>query len=208
MKRYLATLILLGPILGFANTSDNTTPILDIFVTAHNELDQEGVDPEKCDNNTDDNEWKQGYWCIWGADKPDKGYPETGMIEEGTYLDDRKNGEWIKYHKDGKTPRLIGNYENNRPNGGYKKFYPTGGLMEEGTFEGGKLKEVYKRYHENGIVAQSKTFNEEGKEEGTVSFFFDDGTPEFVFQKKNGVTVGTATRFYPNGDVKERNSRI
>ncbi|MBD3636140.1 MAG: hypothetical protein HUJ25_02265 [Crocinitomicaceae bacterium] len=199
MKRLLTVLVFVIPFAGFSFIKGDVLPVKDMEA----EIEQDGVDPDGHPNVTDDNGLKQGMWTIWGHMKPEKGYPEDGKIEEGPYKDDRKNGEWIKYHKDGKTPRLVGVYVNNRPNGAYKKYYEHGGIMEEGTFSGGKQQEVFRRYHENGNVAQEKTFNENGKEDGKVAYYFEDGTPEFVYEKKDGVTVGTATRYYPNGDVKE-----
>lgn len=199
MKRIYTILAITLPLVGFAYSPNGEEPAK----VADADIEQEGVDPEGYPNETDENGLKQGMWTIWGHMKPEKGYPENGKIEEGPYKDDRKNGEWIKYHKDGKTPRLVGMYVNNRPNGAYKKYYENGGIMEEGTFSGGKQKEVFKRYHENGNIAQEKTFNENGKEDGKVAYYFEDGTPEFVFEKKDGVTVGTGIRYYPNGDVKE-----
>lgn len=59
-------------------------------------------------------------------------YPPDGKVGEGKYKDDRKVGVWIKYHTDGKTPKLKGTYENNRPTGHYQKFYKDGTLLEEG----------------------------------------------------------------------------
>ncbi|UKN00911.1 hypothetical protein K6119_14340 [Paracrocinitomix mangrovi] len=199
MKRIVALFTFVIPIAGLSfNEVVEVKPLSFKLM-----IEQEGEDPQGYPNKTDEQGMKQGMWTIWGHMKPEKGYPEKGKIEEGPYKDNRKNGEWIKYHKDGKTPRLIGVYENNRPNGAYKKYYENGGIMEEGTFSGGKQKEVFKRYHENGNVAQEKTFNADGKEDGKVAYYFEDGTPEFVFTKKDGVTVGTGTRYYPNGDVKE-----
>lgn len=199
MKRFYTILTFVIPFAAFTFSPDEVVTVY----PPHTDIEQEGVDPEGYPNETDENGLKQGMWTIWGHMKPDKGYPENGKIEEGPYKDNRKNGEWIKYHKDGKTPRLIGEFVNNRPNGAYKKYYEHGGVMEEGTYSGGKQKEVFKRYHENGNVAQEKTFNDVGKEDGKVAYYFEDGTPEFVFNKKDGVTVGTGTRYYANGDVKE-----
>lgn len=199
MKRFYTILAFVIPVAGFASINDGVMPLYPIDL----DIEQEGVDPEGYPNETDENGLKQGMWTIWGRMNPEKNYPEDGKIEEGPYKDDRKNGEWIKYHQDGKTPRLVGFYVNNRPNGAYKKYYETGGVMEEGTFSGGKQQEVFKRYHENGNVSQEKTFNDNGKEDGKVAYYYEDGTPEFVFNKKDGVTVGTGTRYYPNGDVKE-----
>lgn len=168
------------------------------------EIRQEGVDPAKDAPNAKDAQGrKQGMWIIWGKEYPDKGYPEDGRIEEGPYKDDKKEGTWIKYHPDGKTPRLTGEYVGGRPNGKYTKYYPTGVVKEEGTFYAGKQKEVFRLYHENGQVAEEKTFNDDGKEDGKVTMWFPNGNKEFEFEKVNGVTTGKAVRYYPNGDVKE-----
>lgn len=105
-------------------------------------------------NRVDEKGMKQGYWVIYGRDMPDKGYSADGKIEEGIYKDDRKNGVWIKYHKDGKTPRLEGTYVNNRPNGPYKKFYESGIVMEEGNFSGGKLIGDQIIFYESGCMAK------------------------------------------------------
>lgn len=207
MKRLFTILTFVIPIIGFSGNTDNFAPIYnlgDVLPYLEIEIDQEGVDPEKCENREDEETgWKQGYWCIWGKDYPDKGYEPDGKIEEGPYVDDRKNGEWIKYHKDGKTPRLIGEYVNNRPNGAYKKIYPNGQVMEEGSFSGGKQKGTFKRYYEDGTIAQEKNFNENGKEEGVQRYYYENGQVEFEFNKKDGVTTGKATRYYEDGSVKE-----
>lgn len=164
---------------------------------------QTDVNPEGHPNVTDEQGMRQGMWTIWGHDNPAKGYPPEGKIEEGKYIDDRKNGEWIKYHIDGKTPRLKGMYIDNRPNGSYVKYWENGQVMEEGKFTSGKQVEVYKRYYDNGVVSQEKYFNEEGREEGTVRYYHPNGNIEFEYTKKDGVTTGEATRYYPNGDIKE-----
>lgn len=111
-------------------------------------------------NQTDENGLKQGYWIISSEMKPEKGYPKGTRIEEGIYLDDRKNGLWKKYHKDGKTVRLIGTYKNNRPGGEYWKFYPSGVLMEHGFFWSPSLSKgthqskvhVFERYYKSGCL--------------------------------------------------------
>ena len=165
-------------------------------------LEQEGAQTEGHPNKEDE-KGRQGMWTIWGRMMPEKGYPENGKIEEGNYIDGRKNGVWVKYHKDGKTPRLKGDYVDNRPNGAYVKYYENGQPMEEGTFSSGKHVEVFKRYYEDGTISQEKTFNADGKEEGVIRYYYPNGQVEFEYNKKNGVTVGKAVRYYENGDVKE-----
>jgi len=167
-----------------------------------NDILQEGEDPNGHPNNKDEN-GRQGMWTIWGRMKPEKGYPEDGKIEEGSYVDNRKNGEWVKYHKDGKTPRLKGVYVDNRPNGAYTKYYPNGVKMEEGKFTSGKQVEVFRRYYDTGVMSQEKYFNDDGKEDGKIRYFHPNGEVEFEYTKVDGVTQGEAKRYYPNGDVKE-----
>lgn len=194
MKR-LIPLIFILPLTGFSAP--------EVATEVPGEIRQEGVDPKDAPNAKDAQGRKQGMWIIWGKDYPDKGYPAEGRIEEGPYTDDKKNGTWIKYHDDGKTPRLKGEYANGRPNGHYVKYYPSGVQKEEGTFYAGKQKEVFKQWHENGQIAQQKTFNDDGKEHGKVQMWYPNGNLEFEFEKVNGVTTGKAVRYYPNGDVKE-----
>lgn len=195
MKRFLTVLTFVIPLLGFSYPDG----IKDIST----EKEQEGVDPQDAPNERDAQGRPVGMWIIWGKDKPEKQYPSEGRIEEGPYKDGRKNGVWIKYHKDGKTPRLKGTYVNNRPNGAYTKFYSNGVMKEEGKFYAGKQVEVFRTYHPNGQMQQQKKFNDDGKEDGLVTWWYANGVKEFEYNKKDGVTTGTATRYYPNGDVKE-----
>lgn len=48
-------------------------------------------------NQTDAEGKKQGYWIYYGKDKPESGYPPEGKIDEGTFVNDRKEGIW-KYN--------------------------------------------------------------------------------------------------------------
>ncbi len=59
-------------------------------------------------NKKDEQGKKQGHWIYFGKDRPGTGFPEEGKVEEGDFKDDRKEGIWIKYHIDGKTPKLKG----------------------------------------------------------------------------------------------------
>ncbi|MFK8044101.1 MAG: toxin-antitoxin system YwqK family antitoxin [Crocinitomicaceae bacterium] len=154
-------------------------------------------------NKKDEFGRKQGNWVIKGKDRPEKGYPTEGKIEEGPYADNRKNGFWTKYFKDGKTARLIGEFKNGRPKGDYTKMYENGTIREKGTFIDGKQNGTFKTYHANGKIAQEKTFNKNGLEEGVQKYYYPNGQVEFEFIKKNGVTTGKAVRYAEDGQVKE-----
>jgi len=52
-------------------------------------------------NKVDENGKKIGYWIITGDISKEPGYDATAKVMEGTYVRNRKNGLWIKYHKNG-----------------------------------------------------------------------------------------------------------
>ena len=47
-------------------------------------------------------------WIYTGAMRPETGYPTCGIIEQGFYTDNRKDGVWTEYYEDGVTPKLKG----------------------------------------------------------------------------------------------------
>jgi antitoxin component YwqK of YwqJK toxin-antitoxin module len=194
MKSLYTTLFFVIPLLGFS--------VMDEGAGTYSNIGLEGIDPQNT-NQTDAQGLKQGHWIFYGKDMPEKGYPDEGKIEEGPFKDSKKNGEWIMYHKDGKTPRTKGNFENGRPKGAYVKYYENGGVMEEGTYANGKQSGAFVRYYENGNKAQEKNFNAEGKEEGKVILYHENGQKEFEYTKSNGITTGQAWRYNEDGSVKQ-----
>lgn len=155
-------------------------------------------------NQKDKDGLKQGNWVFFGKDRPQAGFPEEGKIEEGPYKDDRKEGTWIKYHNDGITPKLKGEYHNNRPNGAYTKINADGSVREQGTFNRNKYSGGLVRFHPNGQKEYDATFNDSGNEEGPVKFYYANGQVEFEYTANDGIPTGDATRFYENGDIKEK----
>lgn len=153
-------------------------------------------------NVVDENGKKQGNWVYFGKDRPSAGYPAEGKIEEGNYVDSRKEGVWIKYHNDGETPKLRGKFVNNRPNGPYVKYHANGEIKEQGTFDR-KYRDSLKRFNSAGGLVYESNYNNAGKEQGTVKYFYDNGQEEFVYSSVDGIATGKATRYFENGDVKE-----
>lgn len=181
---------------------------------------------QKQETSTDSVGKAQGKWIIYGKEPPSNelqklkppftGYKisyfyfadSTGKIdslqyEKGNYVNDRKEGLWIKYFDDGITPKLIAQYENNSPCGDYMKFYPNGQLREKGCLIKNDLRDSIIKYYSSGQVDYVVWHNEKGKEEGDVKFYYENGQLEFVFNAKNGTPVDTAYRYYNNGDLKE-----
>ena len=84
-------------------------------------------------NHVDTSGLKQGKWVYYGKDRPTAGFPEDSIIEEGNYIDNKKNGIWVKYYDSGRI-KLKGEYFNNRPCGHFQTFYENGVLRQVGSF--------------------------------------------------------------------------
>jgi antitoxin component YwqK of YwqJK toxin-antitoxin module len=154
--------------------------------------------------NKKDKEGKRtGKWVFTWKDKPNSGVSPNGKIEEGYFNKGRKEGVWIKYHPDGKTPLLKGNYINNRPEGEYKRFFKTGKVKESGAFGKEHYKGDLTRYHTNGKVAYSGSYNNDGMESGSIKYYYENGNIELEYTAKNGVVMGELKRYYENGSLKE-----
>lgn len=162
------------------------------------------LDQDDKTNQTDKEGRKQGKWVVYGKDRPEAGVPASGKVEEGKYIDDRKEGIWVKYHEDGVTPKLKGTYVNNRPMGSYTTYWANGKVKERGVYVKGMQQDSLTRYYENGQVMYAANYNNAtGKEDGKVTYYFANGQKEYEYSSKNGVLSGKAVRYYENGDVKE-----
>ena len=169
-------------------------PYTDAYAREH--VQNEPINQKSADGK------KQGKWIVYGKDRPEEGFPANGKIEEGEYQTCPRENTWIKYHKDGTTPRLIGQYQNNRPNGRYSMFHTNGKLAEKGSFVDGKYRDTIQRFHSDGQMSYQSIFKN-GKENGKVVYYFNNGKIDFEYTSQEGVAVGKAVRYYPNGDIRE-----
>jgi antitoxin component YwqK of YwqJK toxin-antitoxin module len=75
--------------------------------------------------------------------------------------------------------------------------------MEIGTFEGKRYVDSLKRYNIDGVLIYQANYDEAGHESGEVKYFYDNGSPEFIYNAENGTPKGEAIRYWNNGDIKE-----
>jgi hypothetical protein len=80
-------------------------------------------------NQLDKNGKRTGYWVIDEFNHP-LAASSAHKWKEGNYSNGRKEGVWIFFNKDGKTPRLIGEFADNRPSGAYFRFNLKGELVQ------------------------------------------------------------------------------
>lgn len=86
---------------------------------------------EELINKYDANGNRTGYWVVDAQNNPTS-LSSKNKQKEGSYIKGRKQGAWILYHNDGETPRLIGEYSDNRPKGVFFRFGRKGNIAQAG----------------------------------------------------------------------------
>ncbi|MFT6167194.1 MAG: antitoxin component YwqK of YwqJK toxin-antitoxin module [Vicingaceae bacterium] len=151
-------------------------------------------------NKIDISKKRQGYWMIKA--KPPKfiDYPVGNLVEEGNYVNSRKEGLWKKYFPSTKINNEI-TYKGSRPFGKYILYYENGKVEESGNWERTKNTGDFKRYHENGQVSQSFTFTESGKRSGKQVYYYPNGKLRLEGTWNEGLETGEQKEYYENGDL-------
>jgi antitoxin component YwqK of YwqJK toxin-antitoxin module len=152
-------------------------------------------------NKRNANGERHGKWTFTGKDYPNKNIPKTQKVEEGNYVNGRKEGVWTKFFPDGGV-QLKGTYNNNRPQGSYTRYYPNGKIAEQGDFQANGYKGLLLRYHENGQLAYRANFNNQGQESGKVSYYHPNGKLALSYTVKNGQVQGQVARYNTSGQLQ------
>ncbi|MFT4601949.1 MAG: antitoxin component YwqK of YwqJK toxin-antitoxin module [Arenicella sp.] len=152
---------------------------------------------------------KQGYWIITGHLKPEKGHCDNCKVEEGKYVDNRKDGVYIKYFPNG-NKRMTATYTNGRPDGIYTKYWENGNKKENGEFRERKQINGFLKYHQNGTLVQTRNFNKDGKEDGRSIYYYENCDPTDTILRKqldviriDGVLRGKLYTYYYSGCVQK-----
>ena len=143
---------------------------------------------------------KTVYTVYYGRDLPDLNYPKNAKVEEGNLVNDRKEGYWVKYFEDGTSVKLKGEFENNRPNGKYFRYYRNGKLKESGTFKNNAFVDSLKRYREDGSMEYEAFFNDDGKENGIVNYYYRSGKLEYSYLATDG-KISNEKRYNEDGSL-------
>ena len=146
-------------------------------------------------NQFDENHLKQGLW-IYFYDSI-----QTQVSSKGVYIDNKREGIWTEYFKNGK-PRSMFTYKNNHIDGAAKIFYETGGIAEEGIWRTNRWIGEYHYYKPSGSLAYEWYFDENGRRTGEQKYYYDNGKLRLSGLWDNGKEVGRITEYYENGKVK------
>lgn len=154
-------------------------------------------------NKIDANNMRQGNWKIFGEMTDDVRYKPNQVVEEGKYVNNKKEGVWIKYFPSGQEHTII-NYVANKPNGPYKVFYENGQLEEEGVWKMNRNTGNFKRFYENGKPHQEFIFNPSGKRDGTQKYYHENGQLMIVGTIAEGKEKGEFKEYYEDGSLKSQ----
>jgi len=147
-------------------------------------------------NQTDSKGLKTGYWIHYSSDEKTK-------LEEGTYVDDKKDGAWKAYFPDGKIKHEI-TYNKGKAIGYVKMYYANGTLREEGTWKETCWVGNYRYYYPNGQAAYVWHYNNQGKREGEQKYFYENGNLKFKGVWDNG-KVKTNVEVYDSEGLMVQN---
>jgi antitoxin component YwqK of YwqJK toxin-antitoxin module len=143
---------------------------------------------------------RQGRWLIKAAAPKFKEYPVGNLVEEGNYINSRKEDIWKKYFPSTTLKSEI-TYKGSRPFGKYILYYANGNVEEASTWERTKNTGSFKRYHENGKLAQDFTFTEGGKRSGKQVYYHSNGKLRLEGTWNKGLATGEQKAYYENGDL-------
>lgn len=149
-------------------------------------------------NFTDKNGQKQGNWKIFDKAK-------TKVMDEGKYVNDKKEGAWKKYYESGKVKSEL-TYVTNKADGYAKFYYENGNLSEEGVWRNNKWVGDYKYYYENGKPSYVWSYNEQGKRSGTQKYFHPNGNVMIEGDWQDGKESGVIKEFDENGKLVSEKS--
>lgn len=144
-------------------------------------------------NKVDSLGLRQGYWKINNQMVHLEGYSDEQIVEEGSYVDNLKEGLWISYYPDGTKKSEI-TYKFDYPFGKVKYYYPNGNLQEEGTWLKTKWDGPYKYYYENGKLCYEWNYVK-GQREGIQTYYEENGTIKHSGIWKNGVEEKEEKKF-------------
>jgi len=154
-------------------------------------------------NRRDAADLRQGKWKVYNREGKFKGYNEGQLVEEGDYVNNKKNGVWTKYYPEGTKKHEL-TFVNNVANGYAKIYYRNGNLQEEGMWQQNKWAGQYKYYNENGNVKYDWNYNSSGKREGQQKYFHDNGVLMYLGEWKNGNEAGELIEYYEDGSIKAK----
>ena len=140
-------------------------------------------------NVTDSKGLKQGFWRI---------KQKNNSIEEGCYLDGKKDGQWKAYFPSGKEKYSI-TFSKGFSKGPAVFYYEDGQVMEQGIWNVNHWEGTYTFYHPNGQPAYCFNFDEAGNRQGVQQYFYENGNIKYSGAWEDGKPNGLVDVFNDQG---------
>jgi len=116
-------------------------------------------------------------------------YYENGRQIEGNYKDDKKDGKWTSYHKNGEIEIEL-NYKDGKLDGKRTSYYPypNGQIFEEENYKDGEKDGKRTSYYKNGQIEWEENYID-GKLNGKQTYYNEYGSINKVEEYKDGKLV-------------------
>ena len=145
-------------------------------------------------NCIDKNNFKQGYWVEHKPFSEDK-------IQEGNYIDGKKEGNWKSYYSGGILKSEI-TYKHGEKYGKAKIYFENGNLAEEGVWLIDKWVDKYKVYYQNGKLSYVWNYNEYGTRSGYQKYYYKNGNIKIEGKWEDGKENGVIREYYNDGSLR------
>jgi antitoxin component YwqK of YwqJK toxin-antitoxin module/tetratricopeptide (TPR) repeat protein len=133
-------------------------------------------------------------------DGPYKEFYKDGLkAGEYLYTEGELDGAYKEFHANGQL-RVSGVYAQGLAEGEWKYFHPNGKLRKKGSYKSGKSVGVWEEFFESGSPDTYTEFDQEGKEEGKLKQFNQEGKLVFELLYKKGELDGYST-YNAEGEV-------
>jgi uncharacterized protein len=150
-------------------------------------------------------------------------YPDSTLLAEGQFTDNRRTGQWKFYNQSGKMEQT-GSFNAGRPDGIWSWYYPDGSLLREEEYFQGEREGPFVEYAPDGeVIAKGEYiagekngpwkynyggFTEEGNyitglKDGQWKAYYSEGKMKFKGNYMQGNPHGTHTHYYEDGRVRE-----
>lgn len=128
-------------------------------------------------------------------------YPNGGKYERGLVVDGKKHGKWEMWYESGELKGIF-HYKNGILDGDARQYFKSGGLEGIAKYKNGKFIDTVKYYYSNGKLNFSKYFDENGKQQGKSSIWYENGELQQEGEYKDGIKNGKWLSFFNNGRLE------
>ncbi|MCU0432968.1 MAG: SpoIIE family protein phosphatase [Bacteroidia bacterium] len=153
-------------------------------------------------NRIDIQNLRQGDWIYFGADFPESGYENNAKYYSGGYINNYKEGKWIKFYQNADTAAIF-NFSRDTFTGNFAYYYPKGSIEKIGTWNSGqkKLNGVYREYYESGELHKECSYNPNGYRTGIQTVYFLNGNIAITANMSNDLLEGYMNYYLQDGRI-------